>query len=117
VAYFFDALWDKQYDEVPLDKALQQQILEQYLTVMDAADDKDTWFGKMKDLCPALGLSPDVKAYKKDPDSFKGHVGDVSTCVRVALTGRRNTPDLHAIMALLGQDTCRARIRDYMNTL
>ena len=57
-----------------------------------------------------MGYSPDVKAYKKDPDSFKGHVGDVSTMVRLAITGRRNTPDLYAIMQLLGQEECVKRM-------
>ncbi|MBR2730610.1 MAG: hypothetical protein IKD72_01325 [Clostridia bacterium] len=51
-----------------------------------------------------------MKEYKKDPAAFKGHVGDVSTVIRVALTGRRNTPDLYAIMQLLGEAEIRARL-------
>lgn len=34
----------------------------------------------------------------------------MSTVIRVALTGRTNTPDLHAILALLGQETAQARL-------
>ena len=71
----------------------------------------------MKELCPALGLSPDVKAYKAAPEQFRGHVGDVSAVVRMAVTGRKNTPDLHAIMALLGQEICARRIREYRDSL
>ena len=92
---------------------LQKQVLEAYMPLMDCADDKDTWFGKMKDICEPLGMSPDVKAYKAAPDQFKGHVGDVSAVVRMAICGRRNTPDLHAIMALLGQEKCLRRLDEY----
>ena len=87
-------------------------VLKAYAGAYDANADKDGWFGTLKGICPALGYSPDVKAYKKDPDSFKGHVGDVSTMVRVAITGRRNTPDLYAIMQLLGKEECLARIEN-----
>ncbi len=115
-AYFYDELFACE-EELELDKALQKQVLEQYLPLMDCADDKDTWFGKMKQICEPLGMSPDVKAYKAAPDQFRGHVGDVSAVVRMAVTGRKNTPDLHAIMALLGQETCLRRLKDYQAKL
>lgn len=86
------------------------EVLEAYKTAYSHDTDKDGWFATLKDICPALGYSPDVKAYKKDPDAFKGHVGDVSTMVRVAITGRRNTPDLFAIMQLLGEEECKQRL-------
>ncbi len=43
---------------------------------------------------------------------YKGHVGDVSTVIRIAVTSRRNTPDLYSIMLLLGEDEVRARLAD-----
>ena len=85
-------------------------MLEQYKDLADTADDKDTWFAKIKASRPQVGCTPNVKEYKQDPTAFKGHVGDVSTVIRVALTGRTNTPDLHAILALLGQETAQARL-------
>lgn len=115
-AYFYDELFQRE-ETLELEPDLQRQVLEAYLPVMDCTDDKDSWFGKMKELCPSLGMSPDVKAYKAAPDQFRGHVGDVSAAVRMAVTGRKNTPDLHAIMALLGQETCEKRIRDYLERL
>jgi glutamyl-tRNA synthetase len=87
-------------------------ILERYVLDYNHDVDKDGWFANLKAICPELGYSPDVKAYKKDPTAFKGHVGDVSTAVRLAITGRRNTPDLYAIMQLLGKDECVNRIRN-----
>ena len=111
-AYFYDGLFARE-ETLELDRDLQKQVLEAYLPVMDCADDKDTWFGKMKELCPALGMSPDVKAYKEHPEQFRGHVGDFSAVVRMAVTGRKNTPDLHAVMSLLGQETCLRRLKEY----
>jgi glutamyl-tRNA synthetase len=115
-AYFYDELFTRD-EELEMDKDLQKQVLEAYQPLMNCADDKDTWFGKMKDICEPLGMSPDVKAYKAAPEQFKGHVGDVSAVVRMAICGRKNTPDLHAIMALLGQDKCLRRLKDYMTEL
>lgn len=86
------------------------EVLEKYKDVVDINDDKDTWFDKIKAICEPCGCTPNVKEYKQNPDAYKGHVGDVSTVIRVALTGRTNTPDLFSITALLGKDTVTKRI-------
>ena len=90
-------------------------ILEAYLKVVDTDDDKDTWFAKIKALCEPLGFTPNVKEYKKNPEAYKGHVGDVSTVIRIALTSRTNTPDLHAITALLGDAEVKSRLQNTLN--
>ncbi len=111
VSYFFPEYFDGAFEKPENISADDTKaILEAYLKVFDAADDKDTWFGKIKELCEPLGFTPNVKEYKKNPEAFKGHVGDVSTVIRLAVTGRKNTPDLHAIMTLLGQDTVTERL-------
>ena len=78
--------------------------------MFNLADDKDTWFTRIKDMCAEVGCTPNVKEYKANPDAFDGHVGDVSTIIRVALTGRTNTPDLYYITSLLGEDTVKSRL-------
>jgi len=111
VSYFYDSLWDRQYElpeNISADDAVA--VLEEYKNIFSPEDDKDTWFSKMKDVAEKCGFAREVKMFKKNPDDFKGHVGDVSTIVRVAITGRRNSPDLHAILALLGKDRVMARI-------
>ncbi len=92
-------------------------ILKKYRDVYDASDGKDEWFNKLKDICEPLGFTPNVKEYKKSPDSFKGHVGDISTVVRLAVTSRRNTPDLCSIMRLLGKEEALRRIDDTIKSL
>ncbi|MBE6719586.1 MAG: glutamate--tRNA ligase [Ruminococcaceae bacterium] len=90
--------------------ALAVKVLEKYKDTVNLDDDKDTWFGRIKDMCESVGCTPNVKEFKQNPEAFEGHVGDVSTIIRVALTGRTNTPDLYSITALLGADRVQKRI-------
>ncbi len=92
-------------------------ILEKYMGEFSLSDDKNQWFAKIKDMCEPLGITPNVKEYKKNPEAFKGHVGDVSTVIRIALTSRKNTPDLYSIMNLLGEDEIKARLTAAINSL
>ncbi len=118
IEYFYDEIYTPDYtmpENISRDDA--KSILEAYKSVYNASDDKDMWFGRIKDMCEGLGFTPNVKEYKKNPDAFKGHVGDVSTVIRIAMTSRRNTPDLYSIMQLLGNDKVMARIDKCIESL
>ena len=78
-------------------------------------DDKQTWFDKIKELSGELGYAKEVKEFKANPDMYKAHVGDVSTALRVALTGRTNTPDMYEIMQVLGKDSMIKRFEKARN--
>lgn len=110
--YFYDELFD---EEPILPANIKSEdavaILNAYEKIYDENDDKDEWFAKIKSICEPLGYTPNVKEYKKNPDAYKGHVGDVSTVIRLAVTARRNTPDLCSIMALLGKDRVLERLQ------
>ena len=116
LSYFYNELYTPDFT-LPdnISKQDAAQILTEYIKIVDASDDKDTWFDKIKSLCEPLGFTPNVKEYKKNPDAYKGHVGDVSTVIRIALTSRRNTPDLHAITALLGQAEVISRLESALS--
>lgn len=90
---------------------LAADVLEKYMDTVNLNDSKDEWFGRIKALCESLGCTANVKEFKQNPNDYRGHVGDVSTVIRVALTGRTNTPDLYAITALLGEKTVQARLK------
>lgn len=94
---------------------LAVKVIEKYLEAFDINDDKEQWFGRMKEICPLVDCTPNVKEFKQNPDAFKGHVGDVSTIIRVALTGRTNTPDLYYITALLGKEKVIQRLNNALN--
>ena len=117
-AYMFEEYHTPAFD-LPenIQKEDAKAILESYPEVYSDSDDKDVWFSKIKDLCEPLGFTPNVKEYKKNPELFKGHVGDVSTVIRLAVTGRKNTPDLCSIMKLLGKDTVKTRINAIVSSL
>ncbi len=112
VAYFYDELYTPEYNfPENISKSDVKAVLEKYTDIFDENDDKDTWFSKIKDMCEPLGFTPNVKEYKKNPEAFKGHVGDVSTVIRIAVTSRTNTPDLYMIKKLLGKEKVTARIK------
>lgn len=89
---------------------LAAKVLKIYENSFDINDDKDNWFERIKAICPKVGCTPNVKEYKQNPETFSGHVGDVSTVIRVALTGRTNTPDLYSITKLLGKQRVAERL-------
>lgn len=116
VSYMYDETFVPNYElNGNATPSLAVKVIEEYLKVVNLDDDKDAWFGRMKEVCPLVGCTPNVKEYKAEPEKFEGHVGDVSTIIRVALTGRTNTPDLFAITALLGEDTVKARLNLALN--
>ncbi len=111
LSYMYDETFVSCYDLTGnADPALAVSVLEKYKDVFDISDDKEQWFDRMKAICPDCGCTPNVKEYKQNPEAFKGHIGDVSTVIRVALTGRTNTPDLFFITALLGEERVRKRL-------
>lgn len=111
VEYFYDELMNLNYD-LPDNISFEDaaEILEKYIDIYDPEDEKDVWFAKFKALCPELGYTPNVKEFKKSPGEYKGHVGDLTTTVRIAITGRVNSPDLYYIMKLLGKSRVIERL-------
>ena len=107
---FFNS--DETYDFGKIsDKEEIKKILKLYKEkYFNIEDDKQTWFDKIKDLSEELGYAREVKEYKQDPEKWPGHVGDISTVLRVALTKRQNTPDLYEIMQVLGKESIEKRL-------
>ncbi len=109
ISYFYS--FEPTYSDMPeIGKENIAELLEAYLGVYDASDDNEAWFGKLKELALSMGYAKNPKEYKKNPEQYKGAVSDFATAVRVAVTDRRNTPDLCAIMQVLGENEAKARI-------
>ncbi len=88
-----------------------KNILQTYRTkYFNEEDNEEVWFNKIKDMCDELGYASNMKEYKKNPENYKGNVADVSTVLRVALTGRSRTPNLYDIMKILGKEEITRRI-------
>ena len=118
ISFFYDDMFEG-YCPLPekVDAQSAEQILAEYKKTYDPRQDKDQWFASVKNICEPLGYSPDVKSYKKQPELFKGHVGDVSTVIRIGVTGRTQTPDLCAVCKILGKDKVFARIDRFIQTI
>ncbi len=97
------------------DKELINKIVTLYMKkYYNENDDKQTWFEKIKDLAEEVGFAREVKEWKKEPEKWPGHVGDISTVLRVALTSKANTPDMYEIMQVLGKTRIFKRFEQAM---
>ena len=96
-----------------IDKILKLYLKKYY----DENDDKQVWFDEIKDLAEEVGFAREVKEWKKEPEKWPGHVGDISTVIRVALTSRSNTPDMYEIMQVLGKERIFARLEKAINEI
>ena len=119
IIYMYDNKFlneDISYDYAKLsDKEEINKILKLYIDeYFDIDHDKETWFNNIKDLAEKVGYAREVKEFKKEPEKWPGHVGDISTVIRVALTGRQNTPDMYEIMQVLGRESVINRLNKAM---
>ncbi|MCD8230244.1 MAG: glutamate--tRNA ligase family protein [Clostridiales bacterium] len=112
ISYMYDDQFDGQYDyQLISDKETLKEIFTLYAEeYYNPADDSAQWFERMKDLAERIGYAREVKIWRKAKDEWPGHVGDVSTAIRVGVTGRRNTPDLWQIMQVMGPERVKARL-------
>ena len=114
IEYMYDEKFFAKPQEYPYQVIKDKEDIKKILTLYlekyyDDSYDKQTWFDKIKELAGEMGYAKEVKEFKANPDQYKAHVGDVSTVLRVALTGRTNTPDMYEIMQILEKDSITKR--------
>lgn len=110
ISYFFDESFRIE-DSYPAEASADAEtILRAYLDSYDHSDDNEIWFSKIRSIAAELGYAAKPKDYKKHPEEYKGHVGHVSTVIRIALMGRATSPDVWAIQQIMGEDKVRSRI-------
>ena len=115
IGYFFDESFEIE-DEYPEEAAADRKnILQAYLDSYDHNDDQENWFNKIREIAVDQGYAAKPKDYKKNPEDYKGHVGHVSTVIRIALMGRSQSPDVWTIQQIMGEDKVRARIEAELN--
>lgn len=108
IGYFFEENNDA--EEFKFDKDTVKEILKEYLAGYDHNDDNSAWFDKLKKVADNLSFASDMKAYKANPENYKGSISDIAEVVRIAITGRANTPDLWTIIHIIGEDAMKAKI-------
>ena len=111
MGFFYDEYLEAPVFEEKFEKAVIRSALEKFLERFNFQDDAAVWFDKVKEITQELGFTTDMKAYKQNPDDFTGTVADVSTFLRLAVTGKTNSPDLYTVMQILGYERTVARIQ------
>ena len=111
ISYFFDDYFVIQ-DQIPQEVSDSDaaEILRRYLQGYDHSDDQSQWFDKIRTIAAEMGYAAKPKDYKKNPQDYKGHVGHVSTVIRLAIAGRSQSPDIWEIQQILGEEKTRERI-------
>ncbi len=114
-SFFFDTLFeaptdltDERYQRVPASDIVE--TAKRFLDTYDPADDKDTWFAKIRAITKKLGYAESTKEYKASPGVFRGSVVEVSNVLRVLVTGRTRSPDLYTVMTVMGPARVRQRV-------
>jgi glutamyl-tRNA synthetase len=91
-------------------QSLAPSIGSAFLATYSPADDKDTWFAKVKTIATELGFAPDNQTFKANPDQYSGTVADVAKILRLLLTSKTRTPDLWEVCRVLGVDRLTQRL-------
>ncbi len=108
--YMFDELYFKEA-KFNLEKEYNIELLKDYVNnYFNENDSKEDWFNKIKELAPKYGYASETKAYKAEPEKYKGSIGDICEAIRVAVTSLTMTPDLYEILKNLGKERVAKRI-------
>lgn len=117
MGFFYDELYEISDEYPERDKGDIARVLEAYCDVYNEDDEQNEWFDKIKALTADIGYCADMKQYKEDPSAWRGNVSDVSMFIRVALTGRQNSPDMYAVMKILGKERIVQRLKSAASKL
>ena len=118
ISYFFDETFVIE-ENLPenVSSADCREILEKYISSYNHNDTQEEWFDKVRTIGEEMGYAKKPKDFKKNPDQYKGHVGHVSTAIRIALMGRSQSPDLWEIQQIFGEERVGLRIKSYTEQL
>ena len=92
-------------------------VLTDYFNTINMELSEEEWFNSIKELAVRHGFADNVKVWKKNKEAYKGHVGDVSEFLRIALSGKKNSPNLYCVIQILGKEKVQARISEVLNLL
>lgn len=110
IGFFFNTTDNCESESFKADASEVKAVLSDYLSIYDHNDDNNMWFDKLKTIADKHGYASDMKAYKADPSQYKGSISDIAEMVRIAVTGKANTPDLWSIIHIIGEDEMRVKI-------
>ena len=116
ISLFYKEDNDKEYQEngvqfnPNIPKEVVKDVLEDFMKSNDYSLGNDVWFSTVKELGARHKFAESGKIFKQNPDQYIGHVGDVAEIIRLAVTNRKNSPNLHDVLVILGKDEVDRRI-------
>lgn len=91
-------------------------FLTEYSDTYTESIDNQSWFENVKAVSLKHNFA-DNKTYKANPEAYAGNISDTSKFIRIAITGKENSPELFSIMKILGENECKKRINDLIEYL
>lgn len=108
--YEFDYVTDSENAKISED--IVKKVISEYVNSYNHNNDKDEWFNTVKACAEKLGFCTDMKEYKQNPDNYIGSTADFASIIRIAITNRKNTPDIYSIMQILGKEDVLSRLNN-----
>lgn len=99
-----------------LDKSNVKNFITEYSTQFTQFADNNEWFENLKQIASKFNFV-DNKTYKQNPEMYAGNITDASKLVRLAITGRTDSPNLYEIMKILGVDECKKRLKNLVENI
>lgn len=123
ITFFYDDFYNEALKEkvLPWNENFSKEdiklVLETYSKTINLKLDQESWFNTIKELASSLGFAANVKDYKKNKEAYKGHVGDISEMIRIAVSTSKQSPNLYFVLKILGKDKVIERLQKTINTL
>lgn len=99
-----------------IDKQIAKNFIKKYSEQYVQLSDNAEWFENLKQVAFSFNFV-DNKTYKQNPEMFAGNITDASKLVRLAITGRTDSPNLFEIMKILGTTECKNRLNLFVLNL
>lgn len=122
ISFFYDDYFKEIISNgVVFNEKFSNEVIKETLLALDKGlsldQDEQSWFNNMKEIGESLMFAPNNKIFKSNPEMYKGTIGDVAEMLRIALTGRKNSPNLYYVMQILGKERTSKRINHIISLL
>lgn len=121
INFFFDEYYEESLKILPWNEAISKSdikdILSDYVSSINLEIDEESWFNNIKELGSRHNFCDSVKVWKKNKEAYKGHVGDVSEMIRIAVSGKKQSPNLYYILKILGTERSVKRLNKVISLL
>lgn len=121
VKFFYHDEWEKMISNVKFDEKFSLDLVKDVLSSLKEEMlfnvDESTWWNGVKEIGEKHGFASSNKDYKNNPSAYKGSVSDCAEILRLALTCSKESPNLHEILEILGQEEVRNRLSSIISSL